>query len=326
VAQGDWQPDESDREWLPAFDVRAVVAELPSGPITFDDFVWDETLHGDSRIPEIREAIEGLRGDAAAADKALTGLRWTICSDGNTSVFGAGVVPSLIRVAEDKGSHLRGEILQLVGDLARVSIAMHDTRSELLQTMWSGPIYDSWGYLENWAVEAVRMMVGRNARLLIRLLNDDDAQVRGRAAYAVVTSLPTSREITDALRARLAVEADAAVQMSLVLGIAQHERERDLASEALAWAQTLWSDETSPIGIQLGGAIAWLGLTPAPVPPELRTVIDEMPMPATYELLQQLPWVWWLNFQEGGLESWWRDLPTGSGPSGALLESEDFWA
>ncbi|MFJ8577918.1 hypothetical protein [Micromonospora sp. NPDC093277] len=313
MTQGDWEPDESDQEWLPDFDVRAAVAELSPGPVSFDDFPWDETLHDDSRIPEIREATEDLRGDAAVAEKSLSRLRGLICNEGTTSVFGAGVVPSLIRVAETKGSHPRSEALQLVGDLARMSFARHELRSELLRAMQPVPTFDSWGYLENWAVEAVRTMVGRDTHLLIRLLDDDDSRVRGRAAYVAATALPASEEIADALKARLAVEVDAAVQMIMVICIAQHEGERDLASEALAWAQMLWSDSTSPIGIRLGGAIAWLGLTPAAVPPELQILIDEMPMPAIPELLQELPWVWWLDFRAGRLTNWWRDLSKSSG-------------
>jgi hypothetical protein len=309
VAQGDWEPDEGDQEWLPDFDVRLVVAELPPGPVTFDDFSWGEALDGDSRIPEIREAIEGLHADPAAADKAITALNWLIDSDGHTSVFAAGVVPALIRVAEDEQFPLRGKALQLAGDVARVGIALRGSRSELLQTMWPAPMYDSWGYLENWAVEAVRVMVAREAHRLVRLLADADPQVRGRAAYVVMTALPASQAITDAFKARLAVETDAATQMTLVVAVAQHERERDQAAEAAAWAQTLWSDLASPIGVRLGGAIAWLGLAPAPVPPQLQTLLDEMQTPATAELLRQLPWVCWLTFDEGALESWWQELP-----------------
>jgi hypothetical protein len=96
--------------------------------------------------------------------------------------------------------------------------------------------------------------------------------------------------------------------MILVVAIAQHERERDLVSDATAWAQSLWSDPASPIGVRLGGAIAWLGLTAAPVPPELQALLDEMPTPAVEELLRQLPWVWWLTFRAGRVANWWRDL------------------
>jgi hypothetical protein len=312
VAQGDWEPDESDQEWLPDFDVRVVVAALPPRQVTFDDFVWGEAHQSDSRIPEIRQALEDLHGGPAVAKKAVIDLRWSICSEGNTSVFGAAVVPSLILLAETEGSHLRAEALAFVGDLARVSITMHGSRSDLLQTMWSAPVYDSWGYEENWAVEAVRIMVGRYVHRLIQQLSDDVPQVRSGAAYALMTALPTGQEITDALKARLAVEADGAVQMNLVVATAQHERERDLISEALAWARTLWSDPSSHLGARLGGVIAWLGLTPEAVPPELQTLLDEMQTRAVYELLKQLPWIWWLTHRPGDMESWWLDLTYGA--------------
>ncbi|MFJ6151639.1 hypothetical protein [Micromonospora profundi] len=124
--------------------------------------------------------------------------------------------------------------MQLAGDLARMDLFSKDSRSELLRIM--GPLarYDSWGYLENWAVEAARMMIGRDAGPLIALLNDDDPQVRGRAAYVLATALTAGQDIAGALRERLDVERDPTVQMNLILGLAQHDSER-------IWPRGLWT-------------------------------------------------------------------------------------
>ncbi|WLS43306.1 HEAT repeat domain-containing protein [Micromonospora profundi] len=148
------------------------------------------------------------------------------------------------------------------------------------------------------------MMIGRDAGPLIALLNDDDPQVRGRAAYVLATALTAGQDIAGALRERLDVERDPTVQMNLILGLAQHDSERDLATRALDWTRALWSDPASASGVRLGAAIAWLALTPESAPPELRRVLADMPMPATYELA----WIWWLDVRPGRLEDWWQDL------------------
>ncbi|BAL89655.1 hypothetical protein AMIS_44350 [Actinoplanes missouriensis 431] len=315
MARGDWEAGDVDEPWLPEFDVRAIVAALPRRPVTVDDFVWDESLRNDERLVEVRDGIRGLiAGEAAAVTRALSDLRGLTCDDGVTGVFGACVVPSLIRLAEEGSGPVRTEALQLAGDLARMDVFGKDSRSGLLRTM--GPLarYDSWGYLENWAVEAVRMMIGRDAGPLITLLNDDDPHVRGRAAYVLVTSLPAGQEIADALWERLGVERDPAVQMDLVVGLAQHDNERDQLAQAMTWTRTLWSEPASASGARLGAVVAWLALMSESAPPELRRVLVDMPMPATYELLRQLAWIWWVDVRPGRLVDRWQDLTRGDAP------------
>lgn len=309
MARGDWEPNEVDEPWLPDFDVRAAVARLPPESVDFEDFTWDNSLHGSDRIIKIRDIIHELRkGKTTAVTESLSELRCLTCDEGTTSVYGASVVPSLIRLAANRKAPQREGALQLVGDLARMDFSRHESRSELLRTMGAQPRYDSWGYLENLAVEAVRMMVRRDIGPLLTLLSDDEPQVRSRASYVMAAALPASPEITDAVKARLAVERNSGVQMTLVVSIAQHERERDSILEAQMWTRTLWSEPTSAFGIRLGAVIAWLGLTPEDMPPELRSLVTAMPMPLVYSLLRELPWIWWLSSQAGELEEFWRNL------------------
>ncbi|GAA1567604.1 hypothetical protein GCM10009827_106650 [Dactylosporangium maewongense] len=309
MAQGDWVPDELDLPWLTQFDVRTLVAGVPAGPVGADDPVW-ETLHDNGLLPSrVRDAIEGLRGSSPATmAEALVDLGWTVCSDGNTSASGAFVVPMLIRAAADTSAQSRADALQLIGDLARVFTLNMEMRPSMLWVMQPMPVYDSSGYLENWAVEAARMMVGRDTDLLVELLDDDDPDVRGRAAYVLVTALPVDGDLVEILRLRLAAETVASVRMILVICIAQHLRELDQVPEALAWSRANWSDRASPLEIRLGGVIAWLNLTDEAVPPELRKVLSELPMPAVRELSEQLPWIWWLNYQTDGIANWWQRL------------------
>ncbi|MCY1141118.1 hypothetical protein OWR29_24230 [Actinoplanes sp. Pm04-4] len=117
MVQRDWQPDESDRQWLPAIDVRAVVAAAGRSSVSLDDFPQIGSTFSAGSAAELRSAVEGLGSDdAGRIEESLTRLRWLVCSDGNTGVAGPFIVPALLRVA---GSH-RAEALQLVGDMARV--------------------------------------------------------------------------------------------------------------------------------------------------------------------------------------------------------------
>ncbi|GAB3849785.1 hypothetical protein ACFPIJ_56010 [Dactylosporangium cerinum] len=309
MAQGDWAPDERDLPWLTQFDVRTLVAGVPAGSLDADDQVW-ETLHDNGLLPsEVRDAIEGVRGSGPAdLDEALARLRWMVCGDGNTGASGAFVVPMLLRIAADTTSRSRADVLQLVGDLAREFTLQMEMRPSMLWTMQPMPGYDSFGYFENWAVGAARLMVGRDTDLLVAMMDDDDPQVRGLAAYVLVTALPLDQDLIGMLRRRLAAETDAAVRMIFVLCIAQHLRELDRVPEALAWSRAIWSDPASLLEIRLGGVIAWLNLTEEDVPQELRSVLDGLPMPAVHELSQQLPWIWWLNHHTDGITNWWQRL------------------
>ncbi|WP_327005668.1 hypothetical protein OHA72_63765 [Dactylosporangium sp. NBC_01737] len=307
MAQGDWVPDEADQPWLPDFDVRTLVAGLPHGPVSLDDPRLAVLNDHGAPLAEIRAAMQGLGDDdPTAVWKALTALGWRVCSDGNTAVSGAVLVPSLIRIAADRAFAYRIGVLQLVGDLARTDGLRMEMRPWMLRAAQPVPVYDHSGYQENWSVDAVRVMVGRDARLLIDLLGDDDPAVRGLAAYVLVTALPVIEELTGTLRSMLDVEGDPAVRMILVICLAQHDRELDRVPEALEWTQALWSDAEAPLEIRLGGATAWLNLTTAAVPPQLQRLRDEVPMSDVIELARHLPWISWLTDETGGLEAWWR--------------------
>jgi len=111
----------------------------------------------------------------------------------------------------------------------------------------------------------------------------------------------------------LDVEVDAAVRMILVICVAQHHRELDRVPEALAWTRALRFDPTLPVELRLGGAIAWLNLTSAALPPGLRRLRDEVPVPVVRELAQHLPWIWWLSYYPpDGIETWWQRLDQAS--------------
>jgi hypothetical protein len=302
---GAWVPGESDEEGLPDFDVRAAVLSLPAGPLALEDFPWVETPNSAERLPVIRSFLHRLSdGDAEVAHQALTDLRYEICNEGYTSVDASYTVPTLLRAALHTSEFVRVWALQLVGDLGRCRIYYDLSRRALLRMMAPGPVIDAWGYLENWAVEAVRMMIGRDIDLLSVLLNDDNPLVRGRAAYVLAAALSAAPLSVELLRARLATEADPGVQATLIISIAEHELDKGRAATALAWTESLWTDSASPPGVRLGATISWLGLTSAPTPPALTSLIAQLSTPSTYDLLGQLPWVSWMLSDE--LIAWWQ--------------------
>jgi hypothetical protein len=315
VASDDWVPDESDQHWLAGvFDARPVVGDLPPGSVNLDDPAWDDAFPELApALARVREAVRGL-GDAdpSVAEKSLTMLWWWCCSDGVTEPYGAVVVPSLLRAPV--GADLRARILQLAGHMARSDTLRQEGREGLLRMMQPIPVYDTSGGLEGWSVEAVRAMVGRDTDLLITLLHDDSPEVRGRAAYVLAAAKPVTVDVVGVFQDRLAVEPDPAVQMILVLCIAEYRKDRDLSAHALVWARDLWSDPDAPLGMRVGGVIAWFGLTPDDPPRDLQAVRETMPMTVIGELLQELPWIYSLTNRPGMIADWWHELDTADPP------------
>ena len=316
MASQDWVPDDFDRHYLPDVDVRELVGALTPGSLNIEDSAWDDALPARDLLRDVRVAVRGLGdSDLSVVDKSLTHLRWLVCGDGNTTVVGPLVVPTLVRAPARVGPRLRAEMLQLAGDMARVDTLRQAVRPWLLRTMQPLMVYDPSGYIENWSVEAVRALVGRDGDLLTALLRDNSPEVRGRAAYVLAAAKPVSFDVVGVLRARLMVESDPAVQTILVLGVAQYEKDQDRTDEALSWSRSLWSDPVAPLGVRLGGVIAWLALTPADPPSELQSVRAAMPMPVVGELLMQLPWIWSLSHRAGFVADWWQNLDD-PGPTG----------
>ncbi|WP_169792571.1 DUF6881 domain-containing protein [Actinoplanes rectilineatus] len=300
--------------WDGDFDVREVVAHLPAGVVSLDDFRWGDRVAGDGRLEEIRAALERLGDDdPAVVDAALGRLRAATKSEGNTGVFGVGVVPELLRSAAVRSGHRRAEMLQLVGDLARMDTLRLELRAEMLAVTRPEEVWDSWGYRDSWNAEAVRTVLGRYTGLLATLLDDHDAGVRGRAAYVLVSAVPVERGREALLRARLTVESDDTVRMILALCIAQHRAGQGDTAGAIAWSRSLWSAEAVAAGVRLGGAVAELCLTVGRAPAALLTFVDGVATePAVEEMVRSLPWIWWVAYRERGIVGWWRDLLRGA--------------
>ncbi|WP_436532579.1 hypothetical protein [Actinoplanes sp. HUAS TT8] len=289
---------------LSGFDVRTALANRPPGVVTIRDFPWDETPGLAPDLLRIEAALHALHGPAPVA--AAHDLRGLICADGHTRSCAAFVLPTLLRSAARPDTPVRGELLQLAGDLARVDSDRQPDRSDLLEAGFPQLVFDGWGHVVNRAVEAVRLMIGRDADLLFPLLHDPDPGVRSGSAYTLATALPAAGMVTDALTSRLAVEADDAVQAALVLAIAQHERERGRFADALAWCAQRWIDPSVSLGVRFGTGLAWLGLTAEPAPGALRAFLAELPQFVAHDLLRQLPW-WWFTFADGRSPRRWLD-------------------
>jgi hypothetical protein len=309
-----WESDESFQEWLPAFDVRRAVLSFPPGLPMLDEFPWHEFPYGGDRRIRFEEALQGLgERDESVASNSLATLRDLTNTEGNTSGDAAVAVPFLLRLAKAASPRLRSKILKLVGELARCQSYRYLARDSLLRASLPAAIFDAYGYLENWAVTACRIMVGRDAALLVEMLADNEASVRTYAAYVLATGFPATSEVSDALRGALDIEGIDHVKTSLIIARAQNDLARGRDAHALTVTEALWSDSARAFGDRVGGTIAWLGLTTKTASAELRSLLDEFDADDVRDILSNVPWLAWKKRED--LAKWLHDLPDAWSPA-----------
>lgn len=275
-------------------DVRAVLARMPRAVkdgFRFGEVPWRRFGHAYGTGDDVPELLSVLRSDDAdAAGDALRRLFGSIVHQGTVGSVAPLTVPFLLRMAADPTSHHRAGMCHLVAAAARNEHWGFGTRETFLRVAAPGWLYDCGGFAMNWSVEASRTAVAADADLLLALLHDPDPEVRSAACYTLSTSSGGADRITDALRARLAVEQAAQVRAALVLAAAelahQHADHR-----AAAWAHDLWSDAAQPADVRVPAALAWLCLVDAPVPDELRTTLDALVTADLTDVLSEVPWI-----------------------------------
>ncbi|MFI0454504.1 HEAT repeat domain-containing protein [Actinomadura sp. 6N118] len=287
-------------------DVRAVVARIPQevkDELRYDQIPWDRFPHAYGPAVDVPEYLKLLRSlDARTAERAVSSLENRVCHQGGTFAPAALAVPFLLRLASSSATHHRGEILRLVGEVARREHYGDGSRAGLLQVAYPDdqPRYDVGGYLENWSVQAARIAITCDTPLLLALLDDLDADVRSSACYALATALHDVEAIDAALRRRLSFEEVPAVRMSLTLAIAQLAREhRD--ESTITRLRTWWSDPDRPTDIRVSAALAWLCLVDVPVPDDLRPLLTTTVNDELAELLAAVPWMKGVDWGGAGL-------------------------
>ncbi|MCF2530751.1 hypothetical protein [Yinghuangia soli] len=270
-------------------DVRAVVAMLSresKDAFAYDDIPWDRFPCG----PETRDNVARLRSaDANVVYGALRGVHGELANSAWS--VAALAVPFLLRVAADPDGHHRAYALELAAGIVQWTPGPgRCTRETLLRVGDGGWRYEPSAYVGTWGIEAARDAVAADADLVMALLDDPDPEVRAAAAYAGVVASGRIDDIRDALHTRFRDEADPAVRAGLVLALAQLAYV-DPAPEHEAWTQALWADPAMPPAVRVSAALGWLCLTDAPVPDDLRAVLDACATGETAQLMKSLPWM-----------------------------------
>ncbi|EFL12869.1 predicted protein [Streptomyces sp. C] len=142
----------------------------------------------------------------------------------------------------------------------------------------------------DWTVQAARDAVTSDLHLPLSLLPDPDPKVRSAAAFVLALATGEVPRVLSALHGRLVVEDEPAVQVSLVLAVAQLAREqRD--GPTRDWVRGLWSDPGRPPHVRIGAGLAWLCLVDSPAPDELRALLTDPHIRRHGDLFQQVPWI-----------------------------------
>ena len=288
-------------------DVRRVLPELrSSGRLRLRAVPWGLFFHAYGPADDVPRLIEGLRDpDEAAASRSLSELWNAVRHQGGSSAPAALAVPFLLRTAADAGAHGRADVLLLAAEAGHRNHFGRDRRQDLLQVVElpDEMIIDGAGYPVPWVWQAAREALTDDVALLIGLLDDAEPAVRAAAAYALATALEPPPSVEAALRARLDVEEDPAVRISLVLAVTQLAIEGSQAGPAVAWTERLWGDEQNSIDVRFAAALAWLCATPDPPPQRLLELLAEATTPEMEQVMLAVPWPDDID-GHGGLASW----------------------
>ncbi|MEV0565104.1 HEAT repeat domain-containing protein [Dactylosporangium sp. NPDC050588] len=268
-------------------DVREAMTALLALPFpTPDDVDWAAFEHFYGRADDVPALLRGLLDpDPETTERSLATLGNRVCHQGGSSAPAALAVPFLIRAAAGPGVHGREGLLLLAAQAVRSDRSRQALRSDLLRVADDG---DSFG---GPSPEAARAAVLAGVPSLLPLLGDAAPGNRSAAAYALATVPPAgSPEAAAALRGRLAVEADPAVRISLVLAVAQLALDHGDAAEVVAWAGDLCGGEVHPLDVRFAAVLAWLCATPAAPPePLLRLLLAGAEEAESW--MRRVPWM-----------------------------------
>lgn len=281
---------------------------------------WGRFHHWRGPADDVPGLLRCLAGpDPQEARQALRGLRDRLIQEMATSAPAALAVPFLLRMAADSAAHCRAGALYLAAWAGHRVNFVVETRSTLFWVEW--PVDEfTFGPGEadrsDWSIQAAREALGADAGILIDLVDDDDPEVRIAAVFALATALDLPRSADGALRARLAVEPDPAVRVSLVLAIGQ------LGGDA-GEAERRWRDPALPGDVRFAAALAWLCVTDLPAPADLTGLLTELTTPETEQVMLRVPWAeftsleaqqrlpaspWPADNLTGGLAGWLAEL------------------
>ena len=173
-------------------------------------------------VPDLLRAMGG--PDAEAADKARRQLGGIACHQGTTYSVSAPVVPFLTELLVGAGTHHRGELAWLLGEMA----AYNNQRTK--------------------HIAAVRAAVSAEVDRLLPLLGDADPEVRAGVAFALSQCPKRKKASLPALRARLAAEDDPQAKARVLAAAQWLDPKSDLAAGLLG--------EEQPVPVRAAAALA----------------------------------------------------------------------
>ena len=288
-------------------DVRQHLSELlASGEPSLDEVDWGRFGHAYGAADDVPDLLRALSArDEQRASASLSDLWNKVRHQGGSSAPAALAVPFLLRAAADPAAHNRARLLLLAAEAGHRNHFGRDRREDLLQV--ADPpeevAYDSSGSPVQWTLQAARDALTAGVPLLIELLDDPDRAVRAHAAYALATAASPPRSARHALRARLAVEREPPVRISLILAVTQLAAGQADDPGIAAWTRQLWTGEGNPADVRLAGALAWLCATQARPPTTLLDLLTGLAGAPAARWMQDVPWPDGIDYH-GGLAAW----------------------
>jgi HEAT repeat protein len=288
-------------------DVRQYLTKLlASGEPSLDEVDWGRFHHAYGAAGDVPDLLRALSArDRQHAAASLSTLWNRVRHQGGSSAPAALAVPFLLRAAAERAVHNRAQLLLLAAEAGHRNHFGRDRREDLLQVgdLPEEAAFDGSGYPVQWTVQAARAALTAGAPLLIELLDDPDPAVRAHAAYALATSAPAPPRARHELRARLTVEREPPVRISLVLAVTQLAVEQADDPGIVAWTQQLWTSQGNPPDVRLAGALAWLCATQARPPAALLDLLTALAGAPAAQWLQDVPWPDDIDYH-GGLAAW----------------------
>ena len=288
-------------------DVRQYLAELlASGEPSLDEVDWGRFHHSYGAAGDVPDLLRALSArDQQHASASLSTLWNLVRHQGGSSAPAALAVPFLLRAATERAVHNRDQLLLLAAEAGHRNHFGRDRREDLLQVGYlpGEEAFDSSGYPAQWTLQAARYALTADVPLLVELLDDPDPAVRAHAAYALATAASPPSRARHELRARLAVEREPPVRISLVLAVTQLAAEQADDPGIAAWTQQMWTGQGNPADVRLAGALAWLCATQARPPAALLDLLTELARAPAAQWLQDVPWPDDIGYH-GGLAAW----------------------
>jgi HEAT repeat protein len=289
-------------------DVRQYLAELlASGEPSLDQVDWGRFHHayGDAGedVPDMLRSLSA--PDQQRASASLSTLWNLVRHQGGSSAPAALAVPFLLRAAAERAVHNRARLLLLAAEAGHRNHFGRDRREDLLRVGYlpEEEAFDPSGYPAQLTLQAARDALTAGAPLLTSLLDDPDPAVRAHAAYALATAASPPSRARQELRARLAVEGEPSVRISLVLAVTQLAVEQADDPGIADWTMQLWTGQGNPADVRLAGALAWLCATQARPPAALLDLLTTLAGAPAAQWLQDVPWPDDIGYH-GGLAAW----------------------